>query len=412
MNMLPKLAWKNLWRRKRRTLITMSSIAFGVWFAGTFLGVRNHSHTSLIEGSVRLGLGHVAVEASGHHVAPGFEKKLFDASSIVAAARETSGVSAAIPRIIGPAMFATAAGSSPGVVLGVDPAQESGALNVYVGAIDRGRLFDARDGRGAVIGDVMAERLNIELGNKLIYTVVGADGEMISETARVEGIFHTGVADADGATVLLPIDTLRGTLKYREDEVTVVSIYLDDHEDAPAIAAALRAHKWGGAELFTWRETQPGVAGYIALARHRTDVFLSLIVLVIATGVLNTMLMSVIERKRELGVMLAVGASPRRLFGLIVCEATFLSLLGFAVGIVLFIPWMIYMRDVGIDLTRIIGADMEISGVLYDPVLRIALRSRDAIAVFAALFMLALATALYPARRAARLPPIESMKSA
>src|SRR5262249_27521181 len=147
-------------------------------------------------------------------------------------------------------------------------------------------------------------------------------------------------------------------------------------------ADTLRAQKLDGAEINTWRETQPGVASYIALAARRTSIFLLLIVVVIGAGVLNTMLVSVMERKRELGVMLAMGVSPAHLRRLIVGEAAMIGLVGTVVGVAIFIPWMIFMQRVGIDLTFIIGSDMVISGVLYDPVLRIALRAQDAVLIF------------------------------
>lgn len=410
--MLPKLAWKNLWRRKRRTIITMSSVAFGVWFAATFVGICNHTYGNLIQRSVRLGFGHVSIEPRGYNISPSLDKRLADPAGLKKALEHEPEVAAAITRITGPAIFSTASGSAPGMVLGIDPAQESTELNAYLEGLREGKILESTTGRGAMIGTVMAERLKLKLGSKIVYTAVDAGGEMISESARIEGIFKTGIDDVDGAAVLLPIDALRSSLKYAPGEATMISVYLRDHRASDKIAALLRA-KIGTeipAEVQTWRETQPGVASYIALDGSMADVFLLLIVLVIAAGVLNTMVMSVMERKRELGVMLAIGISPFRLFKLIICEASLLAVVGFAAGVALFIPWMFYMQKVGIDFTRIVGKDMQVSGVLYDPVIRIALRPEDATLILAGLFLLVLATAAYPAHRAASLPPIESMR--
>jgi ABC-type lipoprotein release transport system permease subunit len=409
MSLLPKLAWKNLWRRKRRTLITMSSVAFGVWFTATFVGICNHTYTELIDGSVRMGFGHVSIEPVGYNISPSLDKRLPNAESLAETTRALSGVTAAIARISGPAVISTASGSVPGMLLGIDPAKESASMNAYLASIREGKVFESAAGRGAVLGSVLAQRLRLKLGSKIVYTAIDVNGEMISETARVEGIFKTGVDDVDGAAVLLPIDALRKSLKYGPGEVTMISVYLDDHRRSEKVAGLLRENTTN-AEVHTWKDTQPGVASYIALDGSMSDVFLALIVLVIAAGVLNTMVMSVLERKRELGVMLAIGTSPSVLFRLIVCEASILAVIGFIAGAIIFVPWMFYMQQVGIDLTSVVGSDMQVSGVLYDPIIHIALRPEDASVIMLSLFTLVLATAAYPAYRAARLPPIESMR--
>ena len=162
---LSTLAWKNLWRRKRRTLITMSSVAFGVWFSATFVGICNHAYGSLIEGSVRMGFGHVTIEPRGYDVAPSLDKKLANALPLLREARAKKGVAAAIPRIAGPAIFSTAAGGAPGMILGIDPAQESVEWNAYLGAVREGRSFASSTGRGALIGTAMAERLHLKVGS-------------------------------------------------------------------------------------------------------------------------------------------------------------------------------------------------------------------------------------------------------
>lgn len=408
--MLAKLAWKNLWRRKRRTLITMSSVAFGVWFSATFVGICNHTYTELIDGSVRLGFGHVSIEPTGYNISPSLDKSLLEIDALTAQTVQLPGVAAAIARISGPAVFSTASGSAPGMVLGIDPTQESSAFNSYLSSMREGKVFEATTGRGAVIGTVMADRLKLKLGSKLVYTVVDKNGEMVSESARIEGLFKTGVDEVDGSAVLLPIDALRKSLKYAAGEATLVSVYLEDHRDSAELAAALQKSSGNTVEIHTWKETQPGVASYIALDGSMSEVFLLLIIMVIAAGVLNTMVMSVMERKRELGVMLAIGTSPGHLFKLIVCEASILAFVGCVAGAVLFIPWMFYMQAVGIDLTSVVGSDMQVSGVLYDPIIHIALRPEDASIILSGLFALVLLTAAYPAHRAASLPPMESMR--
>ena len=135
-----------------------------------------------------------------------------------------------------------------------------------------------------------------------------------------------------------------------------------------------------------------------------------LVGLVIAAGIMNTMLMSVFERTREFGMMLAIGLSPWQLVRMVFIESCWIGVLGLILGIVINIPWYAYMSEVGINLSRQIGEDYSAGGVLVDPVLKFRLFKESAVAILAAVFGLTMIAGLYPAFRAGRVPPVESLK--
>jgi len=409
---LGKMAWRNLWRRKRRTLITGFSIGFGVVLAVTFTGTGDYWYTKTIDTSATMGLGHVTIEPRGYNETPALDKRLLKAGQIREKVLTIPGVSDAVVRIMGQAMFASASKTVGGMFIAIDPVQESTEQNLFLRSLVQGELFPGVEGRGAVVGSKMAEKLNLRIGKKLVYTTTDVSGEIVSEIARVAGIFKTGVNEVDGAMVLLPINSVRATLHYDAQDATLVAVSINDQRHAERmrdeIAAAVGNPQ---REVLTWKQTQAEVAGLIAMDRGGNYIMQVLIGLLIAAGILNTLLMSVLERTREFGVMMAVGMSPATLFRLVLVESFWLALIGIVVGIFISTPWYAYLHYVGIDFSGVIGEDYSAGGVLVDPLFKIRLYKESIIAILAGVFALTLLSGLYPAWRAGRIPPVESLKA-
>ena len=409
---LGKMAWRNLWRRKRRTVITGFSIGFGVVLAVTFTGTGDYWYTKTINASATMGLGHVTVQPRGYNETPTLNKRLFEAGQIREHLLAMPGVSGAIVRIMGQAMFASASKTVGGMFMAIDPGQESVEGNLLLRSLVEGGVFPGTDGRGAVIGDRMAQKLNLRIGKKLVYTTTDVSGEIVSEIARVVGIFKTGVSEVDGGTVLLPINSVRATLRYGAEDATLVAVTIHDQRNAKRmrdeIAVAVGNPQ---REVLSWHQTQTEMAGLISMDRSSNYIMQVLIGLLIAAGILNTMLMSVLERTREFGVMMAVGMSPGMLFRLVLVESFWMALIGIAVGIVITAPWYAYLYYVGLDFSGAIGEDYSAGGVLVDPLFKIRLYKESVIAILSGVFALTLLSGLYPAWRAGRIAPVESLKA-
>lgn len=407
---LNRLAWRNLWRRKRRTLITAFSIAFGVLLAVTFTGAGDHYYTRMVDAGATMGMGHVTVSPPDHNRAPSLRKRLDNIHALREQVLATPGVADAAVRIQGQAMFASAHKSLGGMFIAVDPSQESEANNLFIRSMIEGQLFEQADSPGIIIGTKLAEKLRLRIGKKVVYTTTDANGEMVSAIERVSGIFKTGVSEVDSSMVLLPLSRAQKTLAYRDDEATLVAVILDDQRRAQPTRDTLAAQPiFSDAEILTWHESQPDLAGMIAMDKSGNYVSQMLIGLLVAAGILNTMLMSVLERKREFGVMMAVGLTPSSLFRLVMIESFWLAVVGLILGVIVTTPWFVYMNVVGIDLSAAYG-DMDFGGVLIDPVMKIRLFKESVMAILGGLFILALSAGAYPAWRAGRVPPVESLK--
>ena len=409
---LGKIAWRNLWRRKRRTLITGISIGFGVMLAVTFTGTGDYGYTNMINTSAIMGLGHVTIEPHGYNQTPSLDKRLRKTGQIRERVLAMPGVNDAIVRITGQAMFASASKTIGGMFMGIDPAQESPEQNLLIRSLVQGEVFSGKDSRGVVVGSKIAEKLNLRIGKKLVYTTTDVNGEIVSEIARVTGIFTTGVNEVDGGMVLLPINSVRTTLHYDAQDATLLAVIINDQRYAERMRDTISlAEGDPQIEVLSWQQTQAEMAGLITMDRSGNYISQFLIGLLIAAGILNTLLMSVLERTREFGVMMAVGMSPRTLFMLVVVESLWLAIIGIVIGIIITAPWYAYLYYVGLDFSGAIGEDYSAGGILVDPLIRIRLYKESIIAILTGVFSLTLLAGLYPAWRAGRIPPVESLKA-
>lgn len=410
--MIWRLAWRNLLRRRRRTLLTALSVGAGLWVTLIFTGMGNHNWANMVNTSVKMGLGHVTIEPAGYLNSPSANKRITVTPHMLTTAGAIPNVTRAIPRIMAEGMIATAAKSVGGSIIGIDPARESAEYNFFLKSLTAGRLFETPDEPGVMVGANLAEKLNLKVGKKLVYTAADVNGNIVSDLARVTGIFRTGVEAVDGGVILLPINRLRRMLGYAENEATLVAVFSNDQRRAPAIRAAIAAHAFPGTETWTWDQTQADMAGMITIDHISHLFFQFFIGLLVAAGILDTILMSVLERKHEFGVMLAVGSSPGFLFRLVLMESFFIGLLGLALGVILNAPLYIYLSRWGYDLSSLLPPGYDLNRVPLDPVMKVVYYPSDVAAIAAAIFALTLLAGIYPAWKASRMPPVESIRGA
>ena len=409
---LNTLAWRNLWRHKRRTLITASSIAFGVLLAVTFTGAGDYFHTRMIDAGANMGRGHITIAARDYNRAPSSQKLIQGANTLQSMIASLPEVKSVVARIQGQAMFASARKSVGGTFIAIDPAKENANNNLFIQSLTDGEMLSTTNGKGIVMGVDLARKLKLNLGKKVVYTTTDINGDIVSAVARVSGIFKTGVAEVDGAMALLPMQSIQKVLGYTSDEVSLIAVSLVDQRISHDLRGRMQGQpEFEHVEVLNWQQTQPDLAGMIAVDKSANRISQLMISLLIAAGILNTMLMSVLERIREFGVMMALGMSPRSLFSLVILESFWLAVIGLIIGIIVTIPWYLYMAETGIDLTSAYGDDFSFGGVLLDTVFKIRLFKESIIGILIGLFGLALLSGVYPAWRAGRIPPVESLKA-
>lgn len=411
------MAWRNLWRRKRRTWITTITIVFGVWLAMTFTGMGDYSYTNMIDTGATLGFGHVTVQPKGYQDQPTVTKFVPEIVQIKKAIQTFSKrqdpqiIDATVERVLANGVIATASKQIVGAFIGINPEQERKERNIYLKSLEQGEWLQTTDEKKVVIGRGIAELLNLKLGKKLIYTTTDMDGEIVSEVVRVKGIFFTGVKEIDNSSIILPIDTLRETLRFNSTQATMLAIFINDQRKAPAVSADINeVLNRTDIEVKSWDQTQPELANLITLDRGGNVLTQMLIGLLVAAGILNTLLMSVLERIKEFGVMMAIGMLPSSLFFLVMAESFLLAMLGLFWGVLICIPWYFYMVNVGLDFSGMMSNEMSAGGVLIDPVMKIRLYAASIVIIVLSVPGLTLLAGLYPAYKAVRTVPVESIR--
>jgi putative ABC transport system permease protein len=376
----------------------------------------------MIDAGASMGMGHLSVSAEGYSRAPNLKKTISHVEQLIPIIDSMAHVKNISPRISGQAMLASSNKSIGGMLFGIDPNYETAESNLFLRSIHTGELFESANTPGVVVGEKLARNLHLKIGRKLVYTTTDINGEIVSAIERVTGIFKTGVKEIDASVIILPLERLQKTLNYQKGQVTALAIILDDQRKVGASVNTLRHILAGNnasnenltgpakLEVKSWSESQPDLAGMIAIDKSSNYISQILIATLVAAGILNTLLMSVLERRYEFGVMMALGMSPSTLFRLIMMESFYLALLGLIIGSLISLPWYVFMHNVGIDFSTMIGSDMEVGGVLIDPIMKITLYKESIMAILSGVFILALVSGAYPAWQAGRTPPIDSLK--
>lgn len=408
MNILT-LAWKNLWRNRRRTLITLAALGFGLMLVQAQHNLSMGVHTRLVDSGVRAGSGHIAIYR-GDYIDSRDEKLSYPPEELISEVARLKGVEQVLPRVYLPGL-AQSSRESRGILLtGVDPHAEA-AINPFLKKHPRNKSIRSLKGRDALIGSKLLRELKIGEGSKFVITVQSRQGELISELFRVRGVVHTGIKQVDNSLIMVGwkrAAAMGGISGEIHELAVVLKNARDDQTVFPAMEKLLQGK--GDLNAVAWEKAMPNLANAIRLDYANTK-FLSVVILLIVTiGVVNTLLMSVMERIREFGVILALGATPARLRRMVLAEALILGLLSMLIGTLLGSLATWYLVAYGIDLRGFISETLEFGGVVFDPVLHATwdLCRMAQIALY--VLVLCLIASLYPAVKAARVTPVEAMR--
>ncbi|MCP3984225.1 MAG: ABC transporter permease [bacterium] len=410
------LAWRNLWRHRRRTLLTLSSIAFGTFFAWMFTGLGDSNWRQMIDLAARMGGGHVTLQHAEYLESPTLSRSVSQTKLLADLAAEDPEVARVMTRISGNMILASAARNQGAGFIAFDSTAEDPDTLSLLEAIEVGEPWSEKQRGVIVLGAKLAERLRVEVGNKVVYTVTDKHGEIVQEAVRVSGLLRTGAPTVDSRLALLPIDDLRASLGYAEGEAGQVAVFLRDQRAADRVAARLgqRIEEQARSEVsaIPWQRLQPELAGFIAMKVGGTWVMEVIIMLLVAAGIFNTIFVSVMERMREFGILRAIGWSPGQLGRLVMAESVWLAVVGIALG-VLVTAWPYwYLNTVGVDLMAAvgIGEDAEVAGIAMTTMMHVDIYPENALLIACACVLATLLSGVYPAWKAGHVDPAETIR--
>ena len=403
------LAWKNLWRNRRRTLITLLAISLALMLTQTLHNLAMGSYTQMIENGVRSGSGHFTVYHHGYRQDHD-EKLAFSSGSLIATLTDTAPIECVLPRIHLGGLAQSSHDSRAVAIMGIDMAAEA-AVNPALKNLPAEQWLRKEQPRDALLGRRLLDELKIHIGQKLVLTVQNRNGDLVSELLRVRGIIDSRIKQIDSSLVMIGLNKA-AMITERQGQIHELALVLNNTEAMPQLLNTISPlfNDNSELELVPWQVAMPNLADAIRLDYASQNVMLLIIMLIITIGIVNTLLMSVMERIHEFGIMLATGMSPFKLWQLVVCEAAMLGTTAALFGSVLGSLTTWYLVEVGIDLRDFISENMEFGGVVFDPILRATWSSAWMLESALYIVLLSIVAALYPAFKAARLAPVDAMR--
>ncbi len=411
MSMDFRMAWRNIWRNPRRSILTISAIAFASLLLVFMLSWQFGSYETMIDSAVRIQTGHVQVQAKGYKDRRSIRLVVPNPDAVASVLDKTPGLAAYTFRTNAFSLVSSKERTYGAMVIGIDPKREA-RVSTLEGLIRQGSYLSENDTGQALVGKLLAKNLQVTLGDELVVLGQGRDGSIAATVVNVRGIFGSGQDEFDRSSIHIPLKDFQDVYGMRGSVHQVVALG-NSLEDVPRIKKALSdaissPDDKGNLVTLDWMELMPGLVQAIQTDLLSGFIFYIILIVVVAFSILNTFLMAIFERKREFGVLMAMGTTPGRLTKLLLFESSIMTLLGIVTGIIAgcLVTWYFQVHGIVIsgasELLRQFGLPERMYPQLS--VLSVAIGP-------AAVLAITLLAALYPALKVRRLRPVEAMMS-
>jgi putative ABC transport system permease protein len=404
---LLKISWRNIWRNRTRSIVIIAAIVLGlmggVFSAGMRLGVETQQFRETVENQI----SHIQLHHTEFIANPEARFAIPNGMKIAGEISNMSGVAVVAPRTVFDGMIGSANKNAGVRIKGIDP--EAEALTTGLdGLIENGTYF-AEEGRlpSIIIGSRLARDLKSEVGSRLVLTFQDTEGEIISASFRVEGIYSVTSPAFEERTVFVRAEGLNELIGNPE-AVHEIAVVLDNLDDYRAKTAVLKQN-YPQLEVRHWADLAPAIFYALEFLHQNMAWMVGIIILGVSFGLLNTILMSVLERVNELGVLMAIGMKKIKVFSMVVLETTLLAIFGGTFGLILSYTMVRLLNINGIDLSSTGGAGMEEFG--YSSLVFLEVPGKFYFEVGLLVIFFAIIAALYPALKAIRLAPAQAVRA-
>jgi ABC-type lipoprotein release transport system permease subunit len=368
--------------------------------SGMFAGVAE----SGLRDNIRLNTGHLQLRDDSYQI----EKMsllsrdlLQDSEALVAQAESLSEVQSAAPVLWASGVLSTIRESTGLQVQGIDPAddfhdpiRQGMVAGRYLTADDRGQIL---------IGKRLADDMDIKVGQRVSLAAGNADGALDEGIFTIAGLFNTGIPNYDRSTVVMSLAQAQSFTRTR-DRASSIIVMLNDREDTGKVAAALGTP---GVAILTWQDLNQVLLQALETGIYFYYLIYAIVILVVAVLIANTLLMSVFERTREMGILAALGMKRRQIMLMVLFEAVMLALIGIVVGLVLGMGVVTYMAKVGLEMGDDVAGAIE--GTAFSGTMYAQYAPADFIMLSLAMLAVVTLVSLYPAWYAARMEPVEAL---
>ncbi len=405
---ITKLAWRNVWRNKRRTVLTFLTIVVGCAMIIFLNAFAKGGHDRMIEDAVADNTGHLQIHEKGY-----WEKQTIDyafqpSKELLDGLDKNKRISGYTTRIQAGGLLSSGDNTSPAIIQGIDPEKEKSVTVLHKKVMEGGHYLVPSDKNKIVIGKILAKNLGLESGKSVAMISQGFDGSIAAENLEVVGLLETGNPEYDRMLVLMPISGAVDSFTMM-DYVHSIAIKVKDSSETFNVKASISNFiDTEREEIMAWDELMPELVQFIVMDDIGAYIFDFVLFIVVAFGILNTIQMSVFERTREFGIMLAIGTSPRRVTRMVLMETVFITIIGTAMGILLGYLISYYYMINPIDASEY-SKEIAVWGVT-STTLPTDVSALNITVTAVLTFTLSIIFSIFPARRAGRLEPVRAIR--
>ena len=403
--MMFQIAWRNIWRNRSRSLVVISSIIIGVWAGIFILSFSWGMYKNNINESVYKQLSHLQI----HH--PKFQNEndskftIANSDQVMRQFQKDARIASVSSRVITTGMITSPTTASGVKIYGIEPALEIPQIRLNESVI-QGDYFNSGKDNEMLIGEKLARKLKVKLKSKVVLTFTNTNTEIVSAAFRIGGLYRSKNSSLDEVNVYVQQEDLRDLLGLKTSESNEIAILIKDETQLDTIKN-YSSNLVKKVKIEDWKELSPELGMIIESFNLYTYIISGIILLALTFGIINTMLMSVLERIRELGMLMAIGLNKRKIFIMVMLETIYLTVLGSPIG--LFLGWLTVtlLGETGINISMFSEglASYGFSSMIYP-----TLDQEKYIIIVTMCIVTAILSAIYPAYKALQLNPSEAIR--
>lgn len=401
-----KMAYRDLGRNRRRTFFSALALALGLALLLFMAGVIKWELQSSTDKSVLLQSGNLQLRAktySEDKTSLAFEDLIENPDQVAAQIAALAPVKVATPRLYASGIVATGDETAGVRITGIDVASPANAP--YQNGMVSGQFLAANDSGGMLIGQTLADKMGLKTGDSTTLLINTSNGSVDQQTFVIRGVYSTHTPGYDGAVVFLPLAKAQAFAQ-AGNHASLIFILLKDEQQAPAVMAAMQSSTY---TLKTFADLNPLLVSVDSYANAFMYVLYLIVLAMTATVIVNTFIMAVFERTREIGILAAIGMRGSRILAMFFAESCLLAVLGIAMGLVVGVPLVLLVGTTGIPIGNL---GLGLMGFLIGDRIYAYLTLSDAITLALMALVVTVVAAYYPARLASRMEPVEALHSA
>ncbi len=404
---MAKLAWRNIWRNRRRTLITITAVVFATLLSIVMRGIQLGTYDENIEWALNLFSGYLQLQHPGFQDDPSLHKSFALSEDITAPLDADQRVRGYAPRVYADGLVSYGDNSLGAALFGIEPGVEDKVTRLTQ-KVNNGRMVESSEALEVVLGNTLLRNLKATIGDTIVILAQGYDGALGNMKYRIVGTVKTGMQEFDRASVFMGMRALQNLVALR-DNISLIAVALHDlHDVTPVTDDANDMLDTAAVRALHWEEVMPDMKQSIQLDNYSGMLFLAILIIVVAFGILNTVLMSVTERFREFGILLSVGMPQRQLVLLVFLETLYIAMIGIIVGNLLALGVNWYLEVNPITFTGDMAAMYEEYGWL--PQMRSVVLLSSIVNTSLAVLSLSFIAVLYPLYRVHKLEPLKGIR--